>query len=40
MGRAAAQLIFDRLKGDGEQSRKVIFEPRLIVRESSVVCKR
>lgn len=39
IGRAAAELIFQRLNGEAGQSKKIIFEPRLIVRESSVVVK-
>jgi len=37
IGRMAANIIFDRLKGNAEEKHKnIIFEPRLIVRESSI----
>lgn len=40
IGRTAAELIFDRLEErEKGPSKKIIFEPRLVVRESSVVHK-
>jgi LacI family transcriptional regulator len=40
IGRTAAELIFKRLKGEENGiSKKIIFEPRLIVRESSIIKK-
>ncbi|MCX7842012.1 MAG: LacI family transcriptional regulator [Clostridia bacterium] len=38
IGRTAAELIYKRLNGDEKgQSKKIIFEPRLIVRDSSII---
>lgn len=40
IGRTAAELLMDRLNGNGKRlSRRIIFEPRLVVRESSVLIK-
>ena len=40
IGRAAASLVFSRLAGTEQRpSIRQIFEPRLIVRDSSIVCK-
>lgn len=39
IGRSAAELIFKRLNQQEKgPSKKIIFEPRLVVRESSIVC--
>ncbi len=35
IGRTAAELIFKRLNGSDEQHKNIIFQPRLVVRESS-----
>lgn len=38
IGRTAAEIVFKRLKGEERgPSKKIIFEPRLVVRESSVI---
>ncbi len=40
IGRTAAELIFKRLNGEEKGiSKKIIFEPRLVVRESSIIKK-
>lgn len=40
IGRTAAELLMDRLNGNGKElSRRIIFEPRLVVRESSVLVR-
>jgi DNA-binding LacI/PurR family transcriptional regulator len=39
IGRTLAELIFKRLKRSDEPFKNIIFQPRLIVRESSVFKK-
>ncbi len=37
LGRRAAELLLDEARGDGHRHEQVVFEPQLIVRESSMV---
>jgi LacI family transcriptional regulator len=37
LGDMAAKLLFERIKGDNNTPKKIIFEPRLVIRDS---CKK
>ena len=41
MGRAGAELLFNRLNGEERgPAKKIIFEPRLVIRDSSIITSK